>query len=70
MHQEKKEICYKCRYLVVSNGGFFKRKSKKGPCDRCLGQMTTFQIALESTIWLRYILPSPNLPKDTNETIL
>lgn len=69
MH-ESKSICYKCRFLVLDNGGYFKRKSKKGPCDRCLGQMTTFQMALESTIWLQHVpLPEVPQPQKQNSTI-
>lgn len=50
-------LCYKCHWVVLDPGGFFKRKNPKGPCDKCLGYMTTFQIADEARIWLKYIPP-------------
>lgn len=66
---EPKTLCYKCRFLVLENGGFFKRKSKKGPCDRCLGQMTTMQIAMEKQIWLQHVpLVEKPQPQTQNNT--
>jgi hypothetical protein len=66
-------VCYKCHWLVLDPGGFFKRKNQKDtkfPCDKCLGKMTTFQIADEARIWLRLIprkdkqKPQPQKPED------
>jgi len=53
----KKEVCWKCRWLIVSPGGFFRRKTKRGPCDKCLGWMTAFQQADQKRIWLKLIPP-------------
>lgn len=52
-----KEVCWKCRWLIESPGGFFRRKSKRGPCDKCLGRVTAFQQADEKRIWLKFIPP-------------
>ena len=60
------DICWKCRWLVVNPGGFFKRKSRRGPCDKCLGQITTFQQADEKRIWLRFIPPKAK-PKEVKK---
>lgn len=54
---DKSSVCYKCRWLVLDPGGYFRRKKPNGPCDRCLGQMTTFQIADEARIWLKQLPP-------------
>ena len=51
----QKKLCYNCRYLVLFPDGFFKRKSKNGPCDRCLKQMTIFQQLDQNKIWLKFI---------------
>ena len=62
---EKTAICPKCHWRIIEKGGFFKRKTPKGPCDRCLGQMTTFQIVLEKTIWLQHIPPIVEVQRPT-----
>lgn len=54
----KQSVCYKCHWLVADPGGFFQRKNpndSKFPCDKCLGKMTTFQMADEARIWLKYL---------------
>lgn len=54
----KQAVCYKCHWLVADPGGFFQRKNPtdhKFPCDKCLGKMTTFQMADEKRIWLKFI---------------
>ena len=53
----KQSVCYKCRWVVEDPGGFFRRKNPNGPCDRCLGQMTAFQVADEQRIWLKQLPP-------------
>jgi len=59
----KAQLCWKCRYLVTKYG-FLKRRNKYSPCDLCLGLITTFQCAVEESIWLKYI---PNKPKRKEE---
>lgn len=66
---EPTALCYKCRHLVLLNGGYFKRKNNRGPCDRCLGQMTTFQMAMEKQIWLQHVpMPEPQPQKQHKQS--
>jgi len=62
----KHQLCWKCRWLILDPGGFFRRSKKSGPCDRCLGQMTIFQEAWEKDIWLKYI-PENKGPTSQNK---
>jgi len=55
----KKQVCWKCRWLITKLG-FLSRKKKTGPCDRCLGKVTTMQTAFETKIWLKHIPPRKN----------
>lgn len=67
--KKKKEVCYKCRWLVIVPDGFYNRKTAHGPCDRCLGKMTIFQQLWEANIWIRQIpkkdKPKPNLENNS-----
>jgi hypothetical protein len=66
-HKPKHRLCWKCKWLVLDPGGFFKRGKKSGPCDRCLGQMTIFQEADEKNIWIRYISEDNKRPTSQNK---
>lgn len=57
-------VCWKCRCLVEIPGGFYKRKKSNGPCDRCLGQLTTFQIAMQDIIWVKQLSSRKELDKE------
>ena len=61
--QRNLSVCWRCRWLIEDPGGFYKRKKKTGPCDRCLGQLTTFQIAMESLIWRKALPKKENYAK-------
>jgi len=58
-------VCWKCRWIVHKTG-FLKRKKNSGPCDRCLGQLTTFQIAWERDIWIRQLPEKKKEPPKKN----
>jgi hypothetical protein len=62
----KKFVCWKCRWLTTEHG-FLKRDKTSGPCDKCLGKMTVFQMAWEKDIWLKFV-PKQEQPKPAADT--
>lgn len=61
--QRNLSVCWKCRWLIEDPGGFYGRKKKNGPCDKCLMSLTTFQIAMFDMIWRKQLPPKENYAK-------